>query len=75
MDATAFFVNPHEVRITDITVLKLEDRSIRLQFTIGSRPTPPVPPTDCPKGQPLITLLLHLAVTPIRERRGGIQRR
>ena len=63
-DATATLVNPREVRLTHITVLKLEDRTIRLQFTLGSFPAPPAPPTDCPQGQALITLHLRLAVTP-----------
>jgi hypothetical protein len=63
-DATATLVNPREVRLTGITVLKLEDRSVHLQFTLSSFPAPPAPPTDCPQGQALITLHLRLAVTP-----------
>jgi hypothetical protein len=49
-DATATLVNPREVRLTDITVLELEDRSVRLRFSLGSLPGPPAPPTDCPQG-------------------------
>jgi hypothetical protein len=63
-DATATVLNPHEVKLTDITVLKLEDRSVRLRFTLGGAPAPPGPPTDCPQGQALISLVLRLAVTP-----------
>jgi hypothetical protein len=60
-DAT--LVNPREV--TDITVVKLEDRSVRLRFSLGSFPGPPASPTDCPQGQALVTLHLRLAVTPM----------
>jgi hypothetical protein len=63
-DATATLVNPHEVHLTDLTVLKLEDRSVRLRFTLGGEPTPPAPPTDCLRGQALVTLRLRLAVAP-----------
>jgi hypothetical protein len=45
-------------------VLKLEDRSVRLQFTLGGEPTPPAPANNCLRGQALITLRLRLAVTP-----------
>jgi len=63
-DATATLVNPREVHLTDLTVLKLEDRSVRLRFTLGGEPTPPAPPNDCLRGQALITLRLRLAVAP-----------
>jgi hypothetical protein len=63
-DASATLVNPREVRLTDITVLKLEDRSVRLRFTLGGMPASPAPSTDCPQGQALISLHVHLAVTP-----------
>jgi hypothetical protein len=64
VDATAGLVSPHEVRLADITVLSLEDRSVRLRFTLGGSPTPPAPPASCPQGQALVTLHLRLAVTP-----------
>jgi len=63
-DATAALLNPHEVHVTDLTVVKLEDRSLRLRFTLGGATMPPVPPDDCLRGQALIALHLRFAVAP-----------
>ncbi len=61
-DVTAALTTSHEVPLADINVLKLEDRIVRLRFTLGGDPPPPVRPTDCPHGQALVTVHLRLAV-------------
>lgn len=62
IDATAAFVNPHEVRLGEVTVLKLQDRFVRLRFSLGGVPSPPSPPASCPQGQALVTVRVNVAV-------------
>ena len=54
VDAQAAFLNPHEVRLAEVTVLTLEDRSVRLRFTVGGWPSPAARPASCPRGQALV---------------------
>jgi hypothetical protein len=64
IDATASLTNLHELRFADVTILNLEDRSVRLRFTLGGIPpllAPPLASSDLP-GQALVTLHLKLAV-------------
>jgi hypothetical protein len=69
-EVTAAVINPAEMWLGEVDVLKLEDRSVRLRFTLGSDPAPPAPPPSppahCPQGQALITLHMRLAVLPTR---------
>jgi hypothetical protein len=62
-EATASIAAPREVRVGDVSVLRLDDRALRVQFTLGGYPGPPVPPAPCPQGQALITLRLRVAVS------------
>jgi hypothetical protein len=61
VDATASFTNPYALRLGDITVLSLEDRVVKLRFTmLGLRPSPLAAP--CPAAQALITVAVNLVV-------------
>ena len=62
IDATAAFVQPHEVRLAEVTVLKVQDRSLRLGFTLGGVRSPPGVPLTCPQGQALVSLRVNVAV-------------
>jgi hypothetical protein len=62
IDATAAFVQPHEVRLAEVTVLKLQDRSLRLGFTLGGVRSPPGVPLTCPQGHALVSLRVNVAV-------------
>lgn len=64
VEATASIATAREVRFADVAVLKLEDRSVRLRFTVGGGAplsNPGVPP---PYGQALVTVHLRVAVLP-----------
>jgi len=69
-EVTAAVINTAEMPLAEVDVLKLEDRSVRLRFTVGSDPAPPAPPpaspAHCPQGQELITLHMRLAVALTR---------
>ena len=62
VDATASFVNPHEVSLAEVTVLTLAERSVRLRFSLGGVQSPPGPPASCPQGQALVSLHISVAV-------------
>ena len=63
VDAQAAFLNPHEVRLAEVTVLKLEDRSVRLRFTVGGGLVPAAPPASCPQGQALVSVHVNVAIS------------
>jgi len=63
IDASASFTNPRAIRLAEVTVVKLEDRLVRLRFTLGGLPRTPAAPTACPQGQALVSVHLNLAVT------------
>jgi hypothetical protein len=62
VDETAAFAHPHEVRRAEIAVLNLQERSVRLRFTIGDVPSAPTPPVSCPQGQALVTVPISVVV-------------
>jgi hypothetical protein len=54
-----------DVALYFLTVLRLEDRSVNLRFTLGgAQPSPPSPPAACPQGQALVSV--HLIVVVAR---------
>jgi hypothetical protein len=62
VDATASVDVPRELRLADIRVLGLDDRSVRVRFTIGGGErldSPAIPPQY---GQALVTVHLRVAV-------------
>jgi hypothetical protein len=62
IDVSADFVNRREVRLADVSVLNVQDRSVRLRFTLGGVPAPPAPPRACPQGQALVSVRVNVAV-------------
>ena len=65
VDQTASPANPREIPFADVAVLKLEGRSVRLRFALGTGPAPSVAPAPVPLGRALVTVHLRLAVTLI----------
>jgi hypothetical protein len=63
IDASASFTNSRAIRLADVSVLKLEDRLVRLRFTLGGLARTPSAPTTCPQGQALVSVHLNLVVT------------
>jgi len=62
VDVAPALVHSEEVRIADISLVGVGDRSVRLRFSVGGGP--PSPETrDCPQPQALITLRVTLATT------------
>jgi hypothetical protein len=75
VDATASVVNPRSLRLADVTVLGLQDKLVKLRFTMmGAAPPafpgPSVPPAPfspaCPQGQALVTVGVNVLVLPRR---------
>ncbi len=65
VDASASFLNASEVRLADVSVLRLTDRSVRLRFTMVGVPPPAYTvPGACRQGQALLTVRLNLVVLP-----------
>jgi hypothetical protein len=63
VDATADFTNPRALRLGDVTVLDLQDRLVKLRFTMVGVPPPPFP-AACPLGQALVTVRVNVVVFP-----------
>ena len=57
--ATASFVQPESIRLAEVTVLTLDDRTVRLRFTLAGTPPPPYA-TTCQPGQALVTVRIDL---------------
>lgn len=65
VDASASFLNATELRLADVAVLRLNERSVRLRFTMVGVPPPPYAvPGACHQGQALLTVRLNLVVLP-----------
>ncbi len=65
VDASASFLNATELRLADVSVLRLNERSVRLRFTMVGVPPPPYAvPGACHQGQALLTVRLNLVVLP-----------
>jgi len=62
IDVSADFVNRREVRLAEVSVLDVRDRSVRVRFTLGGAPAPPSPPRVCPQGQALVSMRVNVAV-------------
>lgn len=59
LGATAHFVSRTPLRLGDITIVSLDERRIRLRFTLGGEP-PPQLPAPWPPGQALVVLRVSL---------------
>lgn len=59
LDATARVVDRRALRLADVRIVSVEDRTVTLRFSIGGAP-PPVGPAPWPVGQALIVLRVHL---------------
>jgi len=64
--AEASFTNLRQIQIADVSVFTVDDRAVRLRFTIGGMPRPPTAPTTCPLGQALISVRLDVAIARAR---------
>ena len=65
VDASASFLNATELRLADVAVLHLNERSVRLRFTmVGVPPAAYAVPGACRQGQALLTVRLNLVVLP-----------
>ena len=65
VDASASFLNATELRLADVSVLHLNERSVRLRVTmVGVPPAPYAVPGACRQGQALLTVRLNLVVLP-----------
>lgn len=65
VDASASFLDATEVRLADVSVLRLNERSVRLRFTmVGVPPAAYAVPGTCRQGQALLTVRLNLVVLP-----------
>ncbi len=63
VDASASFLNATELRLADVSVLRLNERSVRLRFTMVGVPPPAYSvPGACRQGQALLTVRLNLVV-------------
>jgi hypothetical protein len=68
VDATASFVNATSLKLADLAVLGLDDRNIKLRFTmIGVPPQLFSSPEPCPEGQALVTVRVNVVVLPHQE--------
>lgn len=63
VSATAHVVSRTSLRIADVTVLSLKDRSVKLRFTLGGTP-PPATPAPWPQAQALILVRVNLVLLP-----------
>jgi hypothetical protein len=63
VDADATFTSPRSIRLGDLTVLSLSDRSVKLHFTVGGV-IQPMFPAPCLPGQALVTIRINLLVVP-----------
>lgn len=61
IDATANLLHRSSLRLAEVSVLRIEDRSVRLRFTLTGQPPALVrPPDPCPRGQALVTIRLDV---------------
>lgn len=61
VDATATFMNASSVRLADITVTELDDRAIKMRFTMVGVPPPYYSvPENCWRGQALVTVRMRV---------------
>ncbi len=63
VDATASFKKPQSLRLADVTVLSLHDRTVTLRFTMGGIPLPPFS-TTCTPGQALVSVRVNTLTLP-----------
>lgn len=65
LGATAHFVSRTPLRLGDITIVRFDERRIRLRFTLGGEP-PPRLSAPWPPGQALVVLRVSLISEPSR---------
>jgi hypothetical protein len=63
VDATASSVHSKSVRLGDVTVLSLRDRTVKLRFAMAGIPPPPFS-TTCGPGQALVSVRVNVLVVP-----------
>jgi hypothetical protein len=63
LGATARLVSRTALPVATVTVLSLDDRVVKLRFTVGG-PPPPTPPASWPAAQALIVVRMSLVVLP-----------
>lgn len=57
IDATASLLHRSSLRLAEVSVLRIQDRSVRLRFTLTGQPQALVrPPEPCPRGQALVSV-------------------
>ncbi len=67
VDAQAALTSPTALRLSDVTVLSHENRTVKLRFTMVGVPPPAFPaayPPPCPQGQALVTIAVNVVVFP-----------
>jgi len=62
LDVAPALIHSEEVRVADISVVRLGDRSVTLRFSVGGGSPSPWP-RECPQPQALITLRMTLVTT------------
>jgi hypothetical protein len=63
--ATASFLEATSLRLAEVQVLDLKDRSVRVRFTMVGVPPPRYSiPGTCRQGQALLTVRLNVVVVP-----------
>ena len=68
VDASASFTHAQSVRLADLTVLSLDERTIKLRFTLIGVPPPPFAvPGPCIPGQALVTVRVNVVSFPPQE--------
>jgi hypothetical protein len=68
VDATASFSFARSVKQADLTVLSLNDRTIKLRFNLIGGPSPAfVPPGPCVPGQAVVTVRMNVVSFPRQE--------
>jgi hypothetical protein len=65
IDVTAAFLNPRALRLGDLTVSSLDDRVVKLRFTMAGMGPSPLRP-GCPPGQALVSVTMSVVVLPRR---------
>jgi hypothetical protein len=61
IDAKADLLHKSFLRLAEVSILRIHDRSLSLRFTLAGQPPPLVrPPEPCPRGQALVNVRLDL---------------
>jgi hypothetical protein len=61
IDASATFVNRASLKVAEVSVLRLAERSVRLRFTLTGQPAIALPPSaPCPAGRALLSVRVEI---------------